>query len=397
MRGATLATLRSMQVPDALRPTHRLLLGPGPSPVPPSVLTALGLPTIGHLDPAFLRVMDEIRAMLHALMGAGTGGRTTPISATGSAGMETCVVNLLERGSRALIVRAGVFGTRMAEVAERAGAEVTTFDVPWGEAFEVGALEEAVGDARFDLVGVVHAETSTGVLQPLEGLSDFAHQRGALLLVDAVTSLGGVPVEVERHGIDALYSGTQKCLSCPPGLSPVHVSARALERIANRRTKVQSWYLDLSLIEGYWGGERAYHHTAPINMLFGLHEALRLAFEEGVEARYARHARVAAALWSGLEALDLAPRVALEHRLAPLTTLAVPDGVDEAALRRQLLDEHDLEIGGGLGPMKGTTWRIGLMGHGATEESVVRCLTALGAVLDRDARAAVDAATRALQ
>lgn len=372
-------------------------MGPGPSPVPPSVLEALALPTIGHLDPAFLAVMDDIRSMLHALLGAGDGGRTTPISATGSAGMEACVVNLVEPGSRALIVRAGVFGTRMAEVAERAGAQVTTFDVPWGEAFCVDELAAAAGDARFDLVGLVHAETSTGVLQPLDGLSHFARERGALLLVDAVTSLGGVPVEVERHGIDALYSGTQKCLSCPPGLAPVHVSARALERIEKRRTKVQSWYLDLSLIEGYWGGERAYHHTAPINMLFGLHEALRLVFEEGVEARYARHARLSNALWTGLEALDLAPRVAREHRLAPLTTVAVPDGVDEAALRRRLLTEHDLEIGGGLGPMQGTTWRIGLMGAGSTPQNVLRCLEALGAVLDRDARPALDAATGALE
>ncbi|QDU84469.1 Purine catabolism protein PucG [Planctomycetes bacterium Pla163] len=384
-----------MKVPAPLVAQQRVLMGPGPSPVPPSVLAALALPTIGHLDPEFLRVMDEVRSMLQTIAGA-RSGRATAISATGSAGMETCLVNLLERGDRALVVRAGVFGTRMAEVARRAGAEVDTFDVPWGESFDVADLRAFAADRSYRIVACVHAETSTGVLQPLEGLRELADDLGALLVVDAVTSLGGVPVEVTEQGIDALYSGTQKCLSCPPGLSPVVLSDAALERVAARTTPVQSWYLDLSLIEAYWGGERAYHHTAPINMLFGLHEALRLCLEEGLEARYARHARMARGLWAGLEALDLAPRVVPERRLPQLTTVAVPDGVDEAALRRRLLNEFDLELGGGLGPMKGTTWRIGLMGAGATERHVHLCLDALAKVLERDARAATEAAARAL-
>lgn len=384
-----------MKVPAPLVEQERVLMGPGPSPVPPSVLAALALPTIGHLDPEFLRVMDDVRGMLHAIAGA-RSGRTTAISATGSAGMETCLVNLLERGDRALVVRAGVFGTRMAEVARRAGAEVDTFDVPWGESFDIADLRAFADGRTYRIVACVHAETSTGVLQPLEGLRELADELGALLVVDAVTSLGGVPVEVAAHGIDALYSGTQKCLSCPPGLSPVYFSDAALERVAARTTPVQSWYLDLSLIEGYWGGERAYHHTAPINMLFGLHEALRLCLEEGLEARYARHARVARGLWAGLEALDLVPRVARERRLPPLTTVAVPDGVDEAAVRQRLLREFGLELGGGLGPMKGTTWRIGLMGAGATDAHVHMCLKSLAAVLERDARAATEAAARAL-
>ncbi|MEZ5976842.1 MAG: alanine--glyoxylate aminotransferase family protein [Planctomycetota bacterium] len=379
---------------EPLRPPRRLLLGPGPSPVPESVLAALALPTIGHLDPAFLAAMDEIRSMLAEVLGA-RRGRTTAISATGSAGMETCFVNLLERGDRALVVRAGVFGTRMAEVAERAGATVDAFDVEWGTAFDVEALRAFAAGREYRLLAVVHGETSTGVEQPLEGLADLADELGALFVVDAVTTLGGRPVDVEASRIDALYSGTQKCLACPPGLAPVYFGERALARLASRTSKVQSWYLDLGLIESYWGKDRAYHHTAPINMLYALHEALRLVHEEGLEARFARHERVARALWAGLRALDLELPVLERHRLRPLTAVRVPNGVDEAALRRELLLAHGVEIGGGLGPMKGTTWRIGTMGAGATPENVATCLTAIGAVLGRDARAAVRAAESA--
>jgi alanine-glyoxylate transaminase/serine-glyoxylate transaminase/serine-pyruvate transaminase len=383
-----------MQLPSPLTSRRRVLMGPGPSEVPPSVLAALALPTLGHLDPAFLAVMDEVRGMLAHLLGA-REGRATAISATGSAGMETCIVNLLEPGERALIVRAGVFGTRMAEVATRAGAVVDTFDVPWGRAFDLEDLRRAAAGKPYRLLALVHGETSTGVEQPLAGLRALADELGALLVVDAVTTLGGRPLDVDASGIDALYSGTQKCLACPPGLAPLYFGPRALARLKARRVPVQSWYLDLSLIEAYWGTERAYHHTAPINMLYGLHEALRLCLAEGLAARYARHERAARALYAGLEALGLELAVEPRHRLAPLTAVRVPAGVDEAALRRRLLAEHDLEIGGGLGPMKGTTWRIGLMGAGATTERVETCLTALAAVLSRPARPAVEAALRA--
>jgi alanine-glyoxylate transaminase/serine-glyoxylate transaminase/serine-pyruvate transaminase len=388
------ATLESMFVPSPLKVRQRVLMGPGPSHVPDSVLAALALPTLGHLDPAFLHVMDEVRRMLADLLGA-TEGRATAISATGSAGMETCLVNLLEPGERALIVRAGVFGTRMAEVATRAGAVVDAFDVPWGSAFDFADLERFAAGRRYRLIAFVHGETSTGVEQPLEGARALADRLGALLVVDAVTTLGGRPLDVNRSGIDALYSGTQKCLSCPPGLAPLYFGPRALERLKSRKVPVQSWYLDLSLIEAYWGSERAYHHTAPINMVYALHEALRLCVSEGLPTRIARHERAARALYAGLEALGLELAVRPEHRLAPLTAVRVPAGVDEATLRKRLLLEHDLEIGGGLGPMKGTTWRIGLMGAGATLERVETCLRALGAVLGRNAESAVTAAKSA--
>ncbi|QDU67831.1 pyridoxal-phosphate-dependent aminotransferase family protein [Engelhardtia mirabilis] len=368
------------QLPAPLRAHARTLLGPGPSDVDPSVLRAISLPTVGHLDPAFLQTMDEIRSMLECLLGA-RGGRTTALSATGSAGMEACVVNLVERGDRVLIGQSGVFGGRMAEVARRAGAEVTLVEAEWGRPLELEALRRAAAGRQFRFIGLVHGETSTGVLQPLAGLRELADECGALLLVDAVTSLAGHPLDVHASGIDALYSGTQKCLSCPPGLSPVHFSDRAIARIGSRASAVQSWYLDINLIEAYWGGPRAYHHTAPINMLFGLHEALRLVLSEGLEPRFARHELNAHALWSGLEALGLELRVAEEHRLNPLTTVSIPDGIDDAAVRGRLLSEFGIEIGGGLGPMKGNTWRIGLMGSGSSRRNVHLVLSALATVL----------------
>lgn len=279
----------------------------------------------------------------------------------------------------------GVFGTRMAEVARRAGAHVTEVKGEWGRAFSAAAFLEAAqaadGGPKHDLVCVVHAETSTGVLQEIPPIRAVADELGALLLMDCVTSLAGHAVEVDGWGVDAAYSGTQKCLSCPPGLSPVTFSARAVERIRSRTHKVQSWYLDLSLIQGYWGAERSYHHTAPINMLYGIHEALRLALVEGLDARFERHARHAKLLRDGLADLGLSVRVPEEERLNPLTTVAIPEGVDDAMVRRFLLDEYGLEIGGGLGPMKGNTWRIGLMGAGSTRRNVALCLDGLRAAL----------------
>ena len=370
-----------MHAPSPLDPPRRVLLGPGPSDVAPSVLSALGKPTVGHLDPAFLAVMDEIREMLRHVMGT-SNELTFPMSGTGSSGMETCIVNLVEPGDAVLVAVNGVFGTRMADVARRAGAEVTVAEVTWGRAFTAQQLRDAAAGGQFKLLCIVHAETSTGVLQDLGPAREVATECGALLLADCVTSLCGHPVQLDEWGVDAAYSGTQKCLSCPPGLSPVSLSARAQEVLMNRTVPVQSWYLDLSMIANYWGAERAYHHTAPINMLYGLHEALRLVLAEGLEQRFARHRLNSQALVAGLEAMGLSPRVPEQERLAPLTSVAIPEGVDDAAVRGMLLQEFGLEIGGGLGPMAGNTWRIGLMGAGSTRRNVTLCLSALQAALE---------------
>jgi alanine-glyoxylate transaminase/serine-glyoxylate transaminase/serine-pyruvate transaminase len=355
-------------------------MGPGPSQVPPSVSSAMARPTIGHLDPEFLRLMDEVKEMLRAVFGT-QNTCTIPMSGTGSAGMETCLVNLIEPGSRVLVGLNGVFSTRLAEVARRAGAEVTAVEAEWGRAVDLELLEKAAAGRKFDLLAIIHAETSTGVLQPLAGLSALAERLGALVLADTVTSLGGVAVELDASGIDVAYSGTQKCLSCPPGLSPVSFSERAMARLAQRSTPVQSWYLDLSLITRYWGQERVYHHTAPINALYGLHEALRLVLEEGLAARWARHLRHAQALSAGLEALGLRLPVPAAERLPPLTLVSVPDGIDELSVRQFLLDHYNVEIGAGLGKFKGNAWRIGLMGASASRQHVSLCLTALGQAL----------------
>jgi alanine-glyoxylate transaminase/serine-glyoxylate transaminase/serine-pyruvate transaminase len=360
--------------------TRRVLMGPGPSDVPREVLDALSKPTIGHLDPEFLKILDETQSMLREVFGT-QNSLTLPISATGSAGMETCFVNLLEPGDAVLICRHGVFGGRMAEVARRCGAKVTLVDAPWGRAVDPDDVARVAKTQSFKLLALVHAETSTGVLQDLTPFRSIADSCGALLVVDAVTSLAGVPVEVDRHGIDAVYSGTQKCLSCPPGLSPVSFSDRAQQVLSTRDVPVQSWYLDLSLIGQYFGGNRVYHHTAPVNMIFALHEALRLVLREGLEARYARHRAQAQALYEGLESLGLELLVEPEVRLPPLTLVRIPDGVNDAVVRRRLLDEHGLEIGGGLGDFKGKAWRIGLMGASATPRHVELCIRALGEAL----------------
>jgi alanine-glyoxylate transaminase/serine-glyoxylate transaminase/serine-pyruvate transaminase len=355
---------------------ERVLMGPGPSDVPHQVLEALARPTIGHLDPEFLRILDETQSMLREVYGT-RNALTLPVSATGSAGMETCFVNLVEPGDRVLICQHGVFGGRMAEVARRCGADVTLVKAPWGRAIDPDDVARTAKQGPFKVLAIVHAETSTGVLQDLTPFRAIADSCGALLLVDAVTSLAGVAVDVDRHGIDAVYSGTQKCLSCPPGLSPVSFSDRALDVLAKRSAPVQSWYLDLRLIGQYFGGERVYHHTAPVNMIFALHRALELVLEEGLEARYARHRERAEALYDGLDSLGLEAIVPREERLPPLTLVRIPNGVDDAAVRRTLLERHGLEIGGGLGDFKGRAWRIGLMGASATEHHVDLCISAL--------------------
>lgn len=363
-------------------PPQRVLLGPGPSDVAASVLNALARPTVGHLDPYFLAIMDEVRGMLRQVFR--TENRLTfPMSGTGSAGMETCLANLIEAGDAVLVGVNGVFGTRMAEVARRCGAEVTIVEGEWGRAFDAQALRSVAAGRKYKLLCAVHAETSTGVLQPVPLLKEVADELGALLVLDTVTSLAGLAVELDQWGVDAAYSGTQKCLSCPPGLSPISFSSRAEEVLAARKAPVQSWYLDLTLVANYWGSERSYHHTAPINMLYGLHEALRLVLTEGLDARFERHRSNSAALAAGLEALGLDLRVPEAERLIPLTAVAVPQAVDEASARAFMLRNYSLEIGGGLGPLKGNTWRIGLMGAGSTRRNVMLCLSAL-----RDALAA---------
>jgi alanine-glyoxylate transaminase/serine-glyoxylate transaminase/serine-pyruvate transaminase len=375
-------------------PPTRLLMGPGPSQVPASVLSALGAPTLGHLDPAFLAMLDEVRAMLRTVLGT-ANELTMPMSGTGSLGMETCVVNLIEPGDRALVGVHGVFGQRLAEVCRRAGAEVTMAESPWGRTLDVELVRKAAQSRSFKLLCVVHAETSTGALTDLAPFRALADELGALFLVDAVTSIAGVPVEVDAHGVDALYAGTQKCLSCPPGLAPITFGARARQALDARKQPVQSWYADLGLISRYWGGERLYHHTAPINMLYGLHEALRLALAEGLPARYARHRRLSRALWAGLEALGLTLPVPEAERLPPLTLVQVPEGVDEARLRKTLLARFQIEIGAGLGAFKGKALRIGLMGESASERNVLSCLAALACGLEEQGVRAPDSARSA--
>ena len=348
---------------------QRLLLGPGPSPVPERVLAAMAKPTIGHLDPAFLALMDDVRAKLRTVFGT-TNEMTLAMSGTGSAGMETVIVNLVEPGDRVVVAVNGLFGGRIAEIARRVGGQVIEIETPWGRTVDREMLAREIKAHEPAVVALVHAETSTGAVTPLDGLGEHVHAHGGLFVVDCVTSLGGMPVEIDRHGVDAAYSGTQKCLSCPPGLSPVTLSPRAVAKLEKRRTKVPSWYLDLTLLRSYWGQERAYHHTAPINMLYALHEALAIVLEEGLLARYARHLLAHRRLANALGILGLSFVSQEDFRLPMLNAIATPPGIDEAMVRRQLLDVHGIEIGGGLGAFKGRAWRIGLMGQAATAESV---------------------------
>jgi alanine-glyoxylate transaminase / serine-glyoxylate transaminase / serine-pyruvate transaminase len=365
-----------IQPPAPLSPSPRLLLGPGPSEVHPRVLAALGMPLLGHLDPEFVTLMDETQAMLRHVFR--TENRLTlAISGTGSAGMEAVVVNLIEPGDKMLVCVNGVFGARMVDVARRAGAEVKAIERPYGEVFEPDEVRTAIKKVGPKVVGIVHAETSTGAWQPVEEIARITHEAGALIAVDTVTSLAGVPVEIDAWQIDAVYSGTQKCLSCPPGLSPVSFSPAAAEVIANRKTKVQSWYLDLAMIQRYWGSDRFYHHTAPISMNYALREALVLVVEEGLEARFARHAHNAQALKAGLAAMGVGVVTAEGHQLPQLTCVRIPDGIDDLTVRRRLLKDWGIEIGGGLGALKGNAWRIGLMGYGSRPANVTLCLAAL--------------------
>ncbi len=357
-------------------------MGPGPSNVHPRVRAAMAEPTIGHLDPQFLALMDETMDLLRIVYQT-RNPLTFAVSGTGSAGMEATFVNLLEPGDKVVIGVHGVFGERMCDVAGRCGAEVTRVDAEWGRIVDPAQMGEAIRSVRPKLAAIVHAETSTGVLQPLDPIIAAAREVDALTLVDCVTSLGGVDLRIDEWGIDVAYSGTQKCLACPPGLSPVTFSERALERFDQRKTKVQSWYLDIGMIRRYWGGERLYHHTAPINALYGLREALRLIVEEGLEKRFARHLKHAAALHAGLEGMGLELFAQEGHRLPSLTTVRVPAGCDEAAVRASLLQEFNLEIGGGLGPVKGKVWRIGLMGDTSHPANVLYFLSSLETLLLR--------------
>jgi len=367
---------------SSFNPPVRTLMGPGPSDVHPRVLTAMARPTIGHLDPAFVSMMEEIKALLQYAFQTGNA-LTIPISAPGSAGMEACFVNLIEPGDKVIVCVNGVFGGRMKENIERAGGTAVVIEDAWGTPVDPNKLEDALKtnrDAR--LVAFDHAETSTGVESDAQKLTEIAHHHNCLTIVDAVTSLGGSPLKVDEWNLDAVYSGSQKCLSCTPGLSPVTFSDRAIDRIKKRKTKVQSWFLDLNLVMGYWGsGKRAYHHTAPINPLYGLHEALAMLQEEGLENSWMRHQHHHLALRSGLEAMGLSFLVKECSRLPQLNAVVVPEGVDEAILRSRLLNEYNLEIGAGLGALAGKIMRIGLMGYGANMKNVMYCLEALEAVL----------------
>ncbi len=355
---------------------HRILLGPGPSPVDPRVLRAMSEPLMGHLDPVFLELMDEIKDLLGYVFE--TGNRlTVPISGTGSAGMEAALINLIEPEDPVVVCVHGVFGARMEEMVERAGGRPVPVHTDWGQPTDINRIAETMQTVRPRALAIVHAETSTGVLQNLDGVAELAHRHDALLVVDTVTSLGGHPVGVDANGIDVCFSGTQKCLGCPPGLSPITFSERAVERLRSRRQKVSSWYLDLTLIEQYWGSERVYHHTAPISMNYALREALRLIYEEGLEARWRRHELNHRAFVAGIKAMGLNMFVAPGHRLWTLNAVRVPDGVDDRRVRSRLLERHSIEIGGGLGPLQGKIWRVGLMGAGSTRKNVRLVLEAL--------------------
>ena len=364
---------------------ERLLLGPGPSNAHPSVLEAMSRPLIGHLDPEFIALLDRLKAGLRTLFGT-ANAMTLPISATGSAGMEAALVNLLEPGDPVVVGVNGVFGGRMAEVARRAGAEVSTVEATWGTVLDASQMADAIARVRPRVVAFVHAETSTGVCQPVEQIARAAREADAMVVLDCVTSLAGRPVELDAWGIDAAYSGSQKCLSCPPGLSPVSFSDRAIELVQKRKVPVQSWFLDLSLLAGYYAGEkRVYHHTAPITATYGLAAGVDRALEEGLEARFERHTRAAARLIDGLEPLGFDCLVEAADRLPMLTSVRLPKRVQnlgEAAIRTRLLDEFGIEVGAGLGPLAGEIWRIGLMGENARPEPVDRLLEALRKILD---------------
>jgi alanine-glyoxylate transaminase/serine-glyoxylate transaminase/serine-pyruvate transaminase len=383
---------------QSFQPPRRILMGPGPSDVSPRVLSALARPTIGHLDPEFQNLMEDIKAALQRLFNA-PDHACVPLPAPGTAGMEAAIMNLLEPGDRAVVAVNGAFGGRMADMAGRAGATAVTVDHDWGKSVDLDRVEAALAEAPTKVLAFVHAETSTGVRSDAASLCALARKYGALSIVDCVTSLGGISVDVAGWDADVVYSGTQKCLSAPPGLSPIALSKRAQAAITGRKEKVRNWLFDFNLLMSYWGGEggRTYHHTAPINALYGLHESLVLLFEEGQQAAIVRHARMHEAFVAGLEAAGLSLLVAEPDRLPQLNPVVVPDGVDEAAVRTHVLKHWDLEIGAGLGPLKGKIWRVGLMGASATPWHVRLCLTALCEALsaqgfEADVRSALAAA-----
>ena len=358
-----------------------LLMGPGPSCVSESVYTALAKPTLGHLDPSFIELMDTIKEYLRKLMGT-NNELTIPMSGTGSAGMETCFVNLIEPKDRVLILINGVFGTRMEDIASRLGADVDSVHFEWGHAVDIDIVANQLNEKIYDLVAVVHAETSTGVCNPIKEIGELVEKNGSLYLVDCVTSLGGLDIQMDKWLIDALYSGTQKCLSCPPGLSPVSFSKRALEKLNNRDSKVPNWYLDLSMITKYWtGNSRVYHHTAPINMLYGLYQACYNIIDEGLSVSIKRHRDMHTLLVNELSKLGLELFVKEHDRLPMLNSIIIPKGIQDIDVRSRLLNEFQIEIGGGLGPLSNKIWRVGLMGETAKKESIYKLIDAFKKIL----------------
>jgi alanine-glyoxylate transaminase/serine-glyoxylate transaminase/serine-pyruvate transaminase len=362
----------------------RVLLGPGPSMVSPRVLRAMATPLLGHLDPEFIKVMDEEQFLLRQCFQT-ENELTLAVPGTGSAGMEASLCNFIEPGDRVLVAIMGFFGERLAEIARRYGAEVDRLDRPWGEIFDPDEISQALGSKKYKLLAMVHAETSTGALQTyIPEIAAAAHNNGALLVLDTVTSLGGLPVEIDRWGVDVAYSAAQKSLSCPPGLAPITVSERARQVMKNRRTPVANWYLDLNGLESYWGPSRSYHHTAPISTHFALREGLRVVIEEGLAARFARHRANAELLWKGLEELDLPLLIPVGYRLPTLSTPQLSPSIEDMNVRLRLLDEFNIEIAGGFGPLKGKVWRIGLMGFSSRRENIVLLLSALESILRGD-------------
>lgn len=356
-------------------------MGPGPSDVNPRVLKAMATPLVGHLDPQFIQIMDEVKEMTRQLFQT-DNQITSVISATGSAGMETCFVNLLEPGDEVLVCVNGIFGNRMCDIAQRCGAKLIRLDTPWGKPADPTQVKEFLEKYSPKVVAIVHAETSTGVLQPLQEISYLVHEAGALFLVDAVTSLAGTSVKVDEWGIDAIYSGSQKCISAPPGLSPVSFSHNALKIMDSRKTKVQSWYLDMSMIRNYWAGaKRAYHHTGPVSMIYSFHEALRIVLEEGLEKRFERHLYNHQLLRDGLEGMGFDFVVEPEFRTPMLNVVRIPPGYDDATIRTRLLNEYNIEIGAGLGDFAGKVWRIGLMGESCTKNHINMLLSALKEIM----------------
>lgn len=365
-----------MPIPGQLNPSPRLLLGPGPSDAHPRVLSVMSTPLLGHLDPQFLEVMTETQDMLRQVYQT-KNPLTFPVSATGMAGMEACMVNLIEPGDKVTLCVKGYFGTRMVDVASRTGAELTVLNRPWGQVFDLDEIRDSLKATRPKVLGIVNAETSTGAWQDISQLGKLCHEFDTLLVADCVTSLGCVPVKLDEWEVDAAFSCSQKGLSCPPGLSPISFSDRAVAALKARKSKVQSWYLDMTAVQSYWGGDRAYHHTAPITMIYAIREGLRLVLEEGLEARFARHRRNHEALKAGLTALGLSYIAPEGSRLPQLNAVRIPDGLDDVACRKRILAEYGIEIGGGLGDFKGKAWRIGLMGYNSRPACVAQVLFAL--------------------